>query len=67
MAWDEAWEEIHNTEDLGRYPSEHLIRFVRRTFGPLELNASVECTRGWMWTGRPSCILGPRGFLGGWG
>lgn len=32
MTWDSEWETIHQGEDLGQYPSEHLIRFVRRKF-----------------------------------
>lgn len=35
MVWDSAWEEIHKVEDLGRYPSEHLIRFIRRSFSEI--------------------------------
>ena len=29
-AFDERWEEIHSNEELGRYPSEDVIRFVAR-------------------------------------
>jgi len=32
-AWDQEWENIHQREEWGRYPSEHLVRFVATTFG----------------------------------
>ncbi len=32
MAPDPKWEEAHATEELGRYPPEHLIRWVHRYF-----------------------------------
>lgn len=31
-AWDPEWENIHQTEEWGKYPSEHLIRFTARNF-----------------------------------
>lgn len=32
MSWDEVWEKIFQEREWGRYPSEHLIRFVARNF-----------------------------------
>ncbi|OLS25568.1 MAG: Glycine/sarcosine/dimethylglycine N-methyltransferase [Candidatus Heimdallarchaeota archaeon LC_2] len=31
-SWDPIWEDIHATEEWGRYPTEDLIRFVARNF-----------------------------------
>jgi SAM-dependent methyltransferase len=30
--WDPAWEEVFRSQQWGRYPSEHVIRFVARQF-----------------------------------
>lgn len=29
---DQIWDEIHNAQEWGKYPSEHVIRFVARNF-----------------------------------
>jgi ubiquinone/menaquinone biosynthesis C-methylase UbiE len=31
-SWDPAWEELFRSREWGRYPNEHLIRFVARNF-----------------------------------
>lgn len=31
-SFDETWEEIHASQDWGKYPSEHVIRFVARNY-----------------------------------
>ena len=31
-SWDPAWEEIFRSREWGRYPNEHLVRFVARNF-----------------------------------
>src|SRR5437867_2303285 len=32
-SWDEEWESIFRRRAWGRYPPEHVIRFVARSFG----------------------------------
>ncbi|MFC1673143.1 class I SAM-dependent methyltransferase [Pseudomonadota bacterium] len=41
-AWDQEWEAIHQNEKWGQYPSEHLIRFVARTFRNVTDRAAVR-------------------------
>jgi 2-polyprenyl-3-methyl-5-hydroxy-6-metoxy-1,4-benzoquinol methylase len=31
-SWDPAWEEIHKSRKLGKYPPEELVRFVARKY-----------------------------------
>ena len=31
-SWDPAWEELFRSREWGRYPNEHLVRFVARNF-----------------------------------
>lgn len=32
MAWDDVWESIFQKKEWGKYPSEHVIRFVAKNF-----------------------------------
>lgn len=32
MAWDQTWEQVFNSQEWGKYPSEDLIRFIARNF-----------------------------------
>jgi ubiquinone/menaquinone biosynthesis C-methylase UbiE len=31
-SWDTEWETIHQSEEWGKYPSEHAVRFISRNF-----------------------------------
>src|ERR1700730_11711421 len=31
-SWDPAWEKLFRAREWGRYPNEHLVRFVARNF-----------------------------------
>lgn len=31
-SFDETWEEIHKTQEWGKYPTEHVIRFIARNY-----------------------------------
>lgn len=40
--WDSVWEEIFQSRDWGKYPSEDLIRFVARNFYRVDDRAAVR-------------------------
>lgn len=39
--WDPLWENIFRTKAWGRYPQEHIVRFIARTFAGVEDRSSV--------------------------
>jgi len=41
-SWDPAWEELFRSREWGRYPNEHLIRFVARNFYAVPDRSSVR-------------------------
>ena len=39
-SFDETWEEIHSTQEWGKYPSEPVIRFVARNYYKVDRKAT---------------------------
>jgi SAM-dependent methyltransferase len=42
MAVDEKWNEIHAQREWGKYPNEHIVAFVMRTFGKVADRQSIR-------------------------
>ncbi len=40
--WDPVWEEIFRRKEWGKYPPEHVIRFVARNFYRVADRASIR-------------------------
>jgi SAM-dependent methyltransferase len=42
MSWDPQWEQVHQQQAWGRYPSEHVVRFAARRFGAAAPRSDVR-------------------------
>jgi SAM-dependent methyltransferase len=40
--WDPKWEEIFRSKSWGRYPQEHIIRFIARTFSSVRDRSTIR-------------------------
>lgn len=60
-AFDKIWEQIHNEQEWGKYPSEEVIRFVARNYYGLE-RSLVKLLDAGCGTGAVTWFLAREGF-----
>lgn len=61
-AFDEIWEQIHNEQEWGKYPSEEVIRFVARNYYRME-RSTVKMLDAGCGTGAVTWFLAREGFV----
>lgn len=62
MFLDEKWNEIHAERDLGKYPTEHVVAFVTKTFGRVPDRKKVRVLDLGFGTGRNLKYLCEQGY-----
>ncbi len=61
-SWDPVWEDVFSSQRWGRYPPEHVIRFVARTFGEAAERHAVRLLDVGCGPGANSWFMAREGF-----